>query len=102
MKKLLTAIILSTTAATVNAADIFGPDMEIYDCNIAAETAMYAAETKASGITINEVLKLTREIPPSYQKEFYINFTALGFKYDNKQEAFDAGYQMCTEHKASS
>ncbi len=101
MKTLTSAILFSLiTTATVNAEQAAVLDTELYDCNFAAETAQHAVENKASGITINEFLKLAKDIPPSYQKEFYINFTALGYRYDNQQQAFDAAYQMCTSHKA--
>lgn len=100
MKTLFTALVCSFMAATVNAEQASVPDTEHFDCNFAAETALHAVENKASGVTINEFLKHAGDIPPSYEKEFYINFTALGYRYDNQQEAFDAAYQMCKTHKA--
>ena len=106
MKTLLTAVVLSfiatLTLTSVNAEQVTALDTELYDCDFAAETALHAVEKKTSGMSLNEFLKHADDIPPSYQKEFYINFTALGYKYDNQQEAFDAAYQMCENHRAKS
>lgn len=101
MKTLFFAILFSLiTIAAVNAEQVSVVDTELYDCTFAAETALHAVEKTASGIAINEFLKLAEGIPPSYQKEFYINFTALGYSYDNQQQAFDAAYQMCSNYRS--
>ena len=97
-KLLMTSVLMLGSVFTMSSSATDTAESDIYGCDFAAQTAEDSVENKRSGVSLDIMKQLFKNIPDSQNKDMYVYYSKFGYLFDNKKIARNEAFKYCTQN----